>query len=84
MDWFDLLRTAWDGFQLIGAAFNGLIRAFLGLFGLVALDWIVELATIIILILVVLRYGKFIGKILFVILLLLLASSLVQHLVSGV
>jgi len=84
VDWFDLLRGAWEGFQLVGVAFNGLIRAFLGLFGLAVLDWVVELATIIILILMVLRYGKLIGKILLVILLLLLASTLLQHLIPQV
>lgn len=78
IDWIDLARKLWQGFQMIGGVLIAAIRGFVGLFGISVPDWTVELATIIVLLIIVLRYGKFLGKILLVILLLILASTLVQ------
>lgn len=78
LDLFGLLQLLWQGFELIGSALIGLITLILGAFNLTLPDWIVELGTIGILLVVVFKYGKFLGKILLAVLLLLLASTLVQ------
>lgn len=78
LDLLGLLQLLWQGFELIGEALMGLITFLLGLLGIVLPDWIPELGTIGILLIVVFKYGKFLGKILLTILLLLLASTLIQ------
>jgi len=78
---FGLLLLLWQGFELVGAALIGLIMAILGLFNLTVPDWIIELGTIGILLVLVFKYGKFLGKLLLAVLLLLLASSLWQLLI---
>lgn len=75
---FGLLQLLWQGFELMGTALIGLITVFLGFFGLALPDWIAELGTIGILLILVFKYGKFLGKLLLVVLLLLLASTMVQ------
>jgi hypothetical protein len=81
MDLLGLLQVLWDGFQAIGGALVGIVRALLGLFGLEVPDFVVELATIIALLIIIYKYGKFIGTILLVILLLMLASTFFQLLI---
>ena len=80
MDPVGFVEVLWQGFQAISAGLIGLVKAFFGLFGWMVQDWMVELATIIILVLVVVKYGKFISKLLLVVLLILLASTLVHAL----
>lgn len=67
---------------MIGAALIGLVTAFLGFFGLALPGWIVELGTIGILLILVFKYGKFLGKLLLAVLLLLLASTFIQLLIN--
>lgn len=78
---FGLLLLLWQGFELVGAALIGLIIAIFGSVNLVIPDWIIELGTIGILLFLVFKYGKFLGKLLLAVLLLLLASSLWQLLI---
>jgi hypothetical protein len=81
LDILGLVEVLWHGFQAVGDALVGIVGALLGFFGLVVPDFAVELATIIVLLIVVFKYGKFIGKILLVILLLMLASTFIQLLI---
>lgn len=74
-DWVQLVNLLWQGFQLIGDAVVIGVKAFFGLFGVEVPDWMIQVATIIILLLVVFKFGKWIGKIILIILLLLLAST---------
>ncbi len=77
---FGFLELLWRGFQLVGAGLVGAIRFILGLFNLSVPDWMIQIATVLVLLVVVFRYGKFISKILLVILLLLLSSTLINAL----
>jgi hypothetical protein len=81
MDLLGLTKALWEGFQAVGGALVGIMRTLLGLLGLEVPDSIVELATIIALLIVVFKFGKFIGTILLVILLLMLASTFIQLLI---
>jgi hypothetical protein len=82
VDLFGLVQVLWEGFQAVGGALVGIVRALLGLLGLEVPDFVVELATIITLLIVVFKFGKFIGTILLVILLLMLASTFLQLFIS--
>jgi hypothetical protein len=77
------LLLIWNGLRMLGEGIIGVIRAVLGIFGVVVPDFIIELATIIVFLLVIFKYGKHISKIILVILLLLLASVLFGALFGG-
>lgn len=70
-----MIELLWRGFQMIGGAVVGIIRALLGLLNLTVPEWTIEIAMIIILLGVILKFGKYISKIFLVILLVLLAST---------
>lgn len=74
----DLIEALWQGFQMIGKAMLGLVQVVLGFFGLTVPNWTVQIATIIFLVLLVFKFGRYISKILLAVLLLMLASTSFQ------
>ena len=69
-----------DAFQALGGAIIGVFKWFIGLFGIPVPDWVPQLASVIVLILLVLRYGKHLGRLILIVLLLLIASVVLSAL----
>jgi hypothetical protein len=73
----DLADSIWQSFIAIKDAALGIVKAILSFLNLPVPEFIIELASIIVMVLLLLKYGKFIGKILIIVLLLFLANILV-------
>lgn len=76
MDLFELGKALWYALQALGRAIIGIMEWAIGLLGIPIPFWVPQLAAIIIMILLVLRYGKYTSKLLLIVLLLLIASVL--------
>lgn len=73
---FDLIELLWNGFQMIGQALAGIVQAVLSFFNLELPTWSIQLATGVILLGVILKYGKYVSKVILIVLLVVLASIL--------
>ena len=74
----EILRLIFEAFKLLGNAVVGGITLILGYFNIQVPAGIIELATIIFLILMIVRFGKTFGKIFLIVLILVGGSFLIR------
>ena len=82
IDVFELLEQLWEAIQMVGASLLGLVELILDAFHIAVPTFMVELAVAIFLIMVLLKWGKNLGKIIVIILLLFVAATLFHALLS--
>lgn len=73
-----IVELLWSGIMLVGEAITLFIREFLKALGLPVADWMIQIAVIVLLLLVIRKYGKHGPKLLLVVLLFIMASIIVE------
>ena len=74
-------EIAWEAFRGFGLALTMAVKSFFGFFNIPLADWMIQFGTTIALLLIILKYGKYIGKLLVILLLIVITSVLVGALV---
>ena len=76
LDLFELVKRLWDALQVFGSTLLELAIGILDFFHISVPEFVIQLATAFVFLLVILKFGKHLGKIILIIVLLFIATTL--------